>query len=222
MRRAMLMKEFRELAAWAGVLLAVMILATINLAGLNPFTLQKLQYEIPIPFVNSEGTSGLMLYGSVSAMVLAFRQTVGESVQGTWLLLLHRPVPRGWLVSMKILIGLCVLLVITGIPLFSYTIWAATPGTHASPFRWAFIIPAVLTWLQLSIVYLAAFLCGVRDAHWLGSRLLPMIPALVAYSWVSAINSVHVWLAPIAMTMGLNLLLLSAIYYVVDTREFTS
>jgi len=225
MRRAMLQKEFQELIVWAGLLLIIMLLATVDLAGTNPLTLQKRQYDIPIPFVNSQGLHGLGLYGSIAAIVLAMRQTIGESVQGTWIFLLHRTVSRKWIVLHKMIAGLSVFYLITGIPFAGYTLWAATPGTHASPFRWEFVLPTLTLWISLSIVYLGAFLCGLREANWVGSRLLPLAGTigffLVLYAGVSTYD-VRIEIGAILVTLLLDALLLKAVIAAAETREFST
>jgi len=225
MRRAMLRKEFQELTVWGGVLLAMLALAAIHLTGINPLTFQRRPYNLPIPFVNSEGITGLGLYGSIAAIALAMRQTVGESVQGTWIFLLHRAVSRKWIVLHKIIAGLSVFYLITGLPFAGYTLWAATPGTHASPFRWEFVLPTFVLWLSLSVMYLGAFLCGVRAANWVGSRLLPLVGTmglfLGLFAGVSTYD-VRVEIGVILATLLLDVLLLKAIMAAAETREFST
>lgn len=221
MIRTLLIKEFQELALWGGVLLGLMVLATINLAGTNPFTLQMTEEFRNIPFASSDGKSGLMLYGSMAAIALAMRQTVGETVQGTWLFLLHRVGSRRRVIAVKILSGIITLLLVTGIPFLGYTFWAAAPGTHASPFRWEFVLPTFATWLQLSVVYLGAFLCGLRNARWLGSRLLPLIPTFVLLTLCSESIQINSWVIPMAVALAGNVLLLTGIDFVAETRDFS-
>ena len=48
------------------------------------------------------------------------------------------------------------------------------PGKHASPFFWWMTATAWEAWGVIAIVYLAAFLAGIRPARWFGTRLLPL------------------------------------------------
>jgi hypothetical protein len=145
-------------------------------------------------------------------------QTLGESVQGTWPLLLHRPVSRRWLMLSKIGIGLGYLLLCMGAPVFVYALWAATPGTHANPFEWWMTGPTVQAWGYLSVTYLAAFLCGLRPARWWVSRLFPAVFAVFLWLPIMALpwRSGPLWLA-IAV---LDALLVAGILFVSRERDY--
>jgi hypothetical protein len=41
--------------------------------------------------------------------------------------------------------------------------------------------PAVFGWAGSTAVYLAAFLVGIREARWFGSRLWPAVPVGILY-----------------------------------------
>lgn len=71
--------------------------------------------------------------------------------------------------------GIALVQVLAGAMILIYALWAATPGTHPSPFFWSMTKPTWQVWFVLPAVYLAAFLCGVRPARWYGSRLLPLV-----------------------------------------------
>ena len=121
--------------------------------------------------------SGLCLGLGRSGDCLGLRQTVGESIHGTWMFLLHRPV--GWtrLIGVKLLVGVALYLVCGAAAILVYAWWAATPGTHASPFEWSMTVPTWKVWIVMPIVYLGgAFLSGMRPARWVGTRLLAAWP----------------------------------------------
>jgi hypothetical protein len=55
-----------------------------------------------------------------------------------------------------------------------YALWAATPGHHASPFEWSMTAPEFGVVPKMPLVYLGAFLSGIRPGRWYGSRFLPL------------------------------------------------
>ena len=59
-------------------------------------------------------------------------------------------------------------------------VWAATPGTHASPFEWSMTVPIWIGWFAMTILYLGAFHTVVRPGRWYRSRLLPLAASAVA------------------------------------------
>jgi hypothetical protein len=134
-----------------------------------------------IPFISSSLPSTLLIIGAVFGMAVGYWQTLSESGRGTFLFLLHRPIERRQVFDLKLLIGILLTLLVAGLPLLSYTLWAASPGTHASPFFWAMSTWAWLRWLRLPLFYLGAFLSGLREARWWGSRSLPLLAAFVFY-----------------------------------------
>jgi hypothetical protein len=95
--------------------------------------------------------------------------------------------------------------------ILAYALWAATPGTHASPFYWSMTKPAWQVWFALPAVYMAAFVCGVRPARWYGSRLLPLVGCgfiafvLVVQPWLWIAAVVGVALTAACATVGLNI-----------------
>ena len=107
-------------------------------------------------------------------MALGLRQTVVESRRGTWLFLLHRPASLWRVLAAKLAVGGGLYLVCGAVAILSYAAWAAMPGKHASPFLWWMTARAWKAWGVIAIVYLAAFLAGIRPARWFGTRLLPL------------------------------------------------
>jgi energy-coupling factor transporter ATP-binding protein EcfA2 len=111
-------------------------------------------------------------------------------------------------VVLKIFVGSTLYLVVGAIPILLYAWWAATPGTHASPFLWSMTEPAWRIWWAMILVHLGAFTSGLRPAAWLGSRLWPLaatggavfVIALIP-SWPSAV----VWLGVVVLAAALLL-----------------
>src|SRR5262245_11996012 len=142
MHRALALKELREtgwLAALAAVCLMFFVLDVmgyeIQSERLRISSLQALHtsYGRPPPFLDPDLPGLLATVGIPFALLLGFRQSLGESYRGLWQFLLHLPLSRGSIIASKLAMGTALLLSGLGMPLAVYAIWAATPGTHASP-----------------------------------------------------------------------------------------
>ena len=80
--------------------------------------------------------------------------------------------------------------------ILAYALWAATPGTHASPFFWWMTKPAWHVWTVLPAIYAGAFLCGVRSARWyawllplVGCGAIVFVLVMQPWLWVAAVGS---------------------------------
>jgi hypothetical protein len=218
---ALLSKELRECGLYAGLAL----LAQIHYLGagmdlpLIPFLDSGRGQEIPFLYSysgNRETT--FVLIAIITAIVLGLHQTLWESWRQTTLFLLHRPMPRSQILLGKLLAGVLLLLAVTALPLLVYCLWAATPGTHASPFFGGMTEP---WWRAVGVglvCYFGAFLTGLRPAYWLGSRTWPLITALVL--------SLGLKLMPLGPSLaypGLLVLMVCLVISILDTarrREF--
>ena len=113
MLRVMITKELRETAGIVAIAAAV-LLALFSRAmrhDLLPWYYYGYFDYNAIPFVNRNSLTNFAWVSAGLALALGFRQTVGESIHGTWLFLLHRPVGWRWLIGVKLLVGLAVYLV---------------------------------------------------------------------------------------------------------------
>jgi ABC-type transport system involved in multi-copper enzyme maturation permease subunit len=192
MYKALAFKELRE-SAWIGGLVFIGLLGvvldqmgTFSYWGL-PFVSINLDQPFhphKIPFIHQELYYALAMIVPTGALVLGFRQVLGESLHGTWLFVLHRPAPRSALILTKVAVGLVLLLVAAALPVLIFALWAATAGHHASPFVWGMTAQAFRICFGATAIYLAACLSGLRPARWMGSRLLPLIPGVLAMFWV--------------------------------------
>lgn len=217
MLKALIAKELRETIGFAVVALLVYAYFVASAMGVDLGGWQFGRGE-PIPFV---GEDFLFTYLSVAvglALALGARQTLLESIQGTHLFLLHRPARREWLIGSKLLTGLGLYLICSAAPILIYAWWAATPGTHASPFEWSMTFYAWRAYLVISALYLAAFLCGIRPARWYGTRLVPLIG--VGFVAFAIAFLPHWWIWGIVALGVLNAVLLTAILFVARTRDF--
>jgi hypothetical protein len=169
-------KELREtgLIALAALAIYAYFLANAMRFRLLPFL--DTERDL-IPFVGGAFIGPFVCVSAGLAIAVGFRQSAWESMQSTFLFLLHRPMSWWKLLGAKLTIGLSVYIVSAAIPILLYAWWAGTPGTHASPFEWSMTWPMWKIAIAMTSVYFAAFLCGIRPAHWLGSRLWPLAGA---------------------------------------------
>src|SRR3990172_1383109 len=135
MNRAMFVKELRE-TAWI-VLLAAAAYAWAVSSLVHLLSPPGTEPKETIPFVDGEFRQGFLLFSGALVIALGLRQSLGETVRGTWPFLFHRPASRRRLVGVKLATGAGLYLVVSMLPIVVYASWAATPGTHAGPFEWS-------------------------------------------------------------------------------------
>lgn len=175
--RALLGKELREVAGIAAAAVGCYLALAASLMG------AKLFDWIPgmpngtneVPFTGGGFQSLFVLVSVVFAVALGFRQSAWESARGTYLFLLHRPVRRDAVFLLKLATGAGVFLACAAAPIVIYGWWASVPGHHAGPFEWSMAKGAVQFALLIPLLYLGAFLSGLRPARWFGTRLLPLV-----------------------------------------------
>jgi len=177
-----------------------------------------------VPFVSAPGNEmrfvgQFAVVSALLAIVLGFRQTSGETLHGTYVLLFHLPAPRIRLVYGKLCVGLLVYLVCGTVPILLYGVWAATPGTHASPFYWSMTVPAWITWFSMTALYLAAFLSGLRPARWYGSRLAPLAACGLPLP-VVLVGDLPWWLAGLIVLVA-DVVLVICIRQVASERDYS-
>jgi hypothetical protein len=184
-------KELRELRGIAAAALGCYLALVLNLTGakvLGGFPGIARGTE-EVPFTGSDFVSPFSVVSGLLAIALGFRQSAAESAAGTFLFLLHRPLPRNEIMLIKLASGLVVFFACASVPILVYGVWAAIPGHHPSPFEWSMTAPAWRSALLASLLYLGAFLSGLRPASWFGTRLLPlaasgfMILLLTSIAW---------------------------------------
>jgi hypothetical protein len=218
----MLYKEVRETAA----------IVAIGLAFYSYFGVKAMRhdllpwfdsghynyYMVEIPFVGQSYLSSFAWVSAGLAIALGFRQSVGESLHGTWLFLLHRPVAWKRLLGAKLLVGLTTYLLCAAATILAVSWWAATPGTHASPFAWSMTVPIWKVWITMPIVYLGAFLSGIRPGRWVGTRLLPLVAAGI----MAALIPFLPWwpLSGLGLIVLLSIVFVRSIFFVARTRDF--
>lgn len=214
---ALVRKELRETLGLAALALLAYLYFVTGEMGNSLVPIFRAP-QTAVPFV---GGGFLRSFCSVSvplAIVLGLRQSAVESLRGTWLFLLHRPVGRGKLIGVKLAVGTAVYLICAALPILLYAWWAATPGTHASPFSWSMTRECWQAWLSIAALYFGAFLVGMRGARWFGSRLFP----LVAAGLLVVLIQVLPWWWPlgVASLLVLDGWLIASIVYVARVRDF--
>jgi hypothetical protein len=173
----------------AAVALAAYALCLSNLFGVVMLVNLAPTAPYEVPFV---APAFIGLFGVVTvpfAIALGFRQSSWEAVRGTYLFLLHRPVGRQRVFLAKMAVGVGTFLACSGGVILAYACRTILPGHHPSPFEWSMTGPAWRLCLVTPLLYLGAFLSGLRPARWFGTRLLPLAAAgggvvyLVCTSW---------------------------------------
>ena len=217
MQKAMMFKELRETLPIALIAVAVYVYMAVGFAGVNLLTGSRVYSEY-IPFVGGGFLSGFSFISVLFAVALGLRQSLWESVFGTYPYLLHHPMSRSRLIAIKLGVGTAVYLVVAAVPILICRFWAATPGTHASPFQWSMTLPAWQAWLSIAAIYLAAFLSGIRPARWYGSRLFPLAMAGLLAVLISLLP--WWWICGLAALVLLAVLLITAVLHVARIRDY--
>jgi hypothetical protein len=218
----MVVKEWRETRGIAlAALAAYAYLVASRIHPRLPLGAGEQQYLV-VPFVQDVF---VVFFGSIAvlmAVALGLRQTLGESLRGTYPFLLHRPASRRWLLGVKLLVGLGLYAVLGAAAIVAYGLWAATPGTHASPFLWSMTVP---TWSFLffaTLVYLSAFLTGLRPGRWYRSRLLPFLAIVpIMYGATAAVFGLGATLWPNLSVLLADAWFIAVILFVGRTRDYS-
>lgn len=218
MWKAVVWKELRENWWIAGLGLAAYLWLVASAVGLQLLPTVRATRIWSMPFVESSFVTSFTVVSLALTIALGMRQTISESAGGTWLFLLHRPMPRATLVGLKLAVGAGLYLACGAVPILVYAWWAATPGTHASPFLWSMTADAWASWFSLLTMYLAAFLSGLRPARWVGSRLFPLAAAGL-FLFCQKIPQPRP--LELALAVALVVALLACVFHVARGRDFS-
>lgn len=216
MWKALAIKELRESAGIVvlAVLGAIYLLGELTATPVVPWQGNRLY---SYPFVADGLTNDFWMLCGALAIALGFRQTAWELGQGSYFFLLHRPIERSRIFSTKLLIGGGLVLAFSAGFILIYALWAATPGHVPAPFDWRMTLAPWAGWAALPLLYIGAFLSGIRPGKWFGSRLIPLaaaigFTALAEYSpWL--------WGTVCISLIGIGFGLVSIFYYV-QARDF--
>jgi ABC-type transport system involved in multi-copper enzyme maturation permease subunit len=218
MIRALAIKELRELFPIAALGLAVQLVFVAALTGMQPFA-GWLQFDHRgMPFQERVVAPPFVIAGVVFTLLLGFRQSAWESGQGTYRFLLHRPIRRELIFLTKLATGAGIYLLCTLVPIALYACWAGIPGHYPGPFEWSMTGFAWRLALLMPLLYLGAFLSGLRPARWYGSRLLPLAACGVFTAYL--VNSSWWWPLGLLLTVLLYGLLVLAVCHVARVRDY--
>jgi hypothetical protein len=220
MWKALALKELRETFWIAGIAAIVLAYYLIYHTGYDILSMQASPIGGMVPFHNDWFLNGgrFAMVAVILALAIGFRQSAWESVRGTYLFLVYRPISREQLFAVKLGVGLGLHLAVTGAAILFYAFWAALPGTHASPFFWSMTDNEWMLWISTSALYFGAFLCGIREARWYGTRLFPL--AAVAVVAIMANELPLPWLARLALILVVDVLYVAVIFHVVRNRDY--
>ncbi len=121
---------------------------------------------------------------------------------------------------MKLLVGTAAYLATSVVSIVVYGLWAATPGTHASPFEWAMTVPAWILWFGMAMLYLGAFLTGIRPGRWFGTRLWPLVAAGLATVATTAVFFLYQEWLSLVLILIVEIGMISVIFFVARTRDY--
>ncbi|HZZ30281.1 MAG TPA: hypothetical protein VFE46_19945, partial [Pirellulales bacterium] len=204
-------KEIREILPLVIVALLLQIYLVCAATGANlgqlAWILRVLMSRTDnnIPFVGDLYCTAMLVVAGLLAVAVGLWQTLCEVNRGTVQFLLHRPVQRQEVFAAKLLVGVAACLVVAVLPLLYYAVWASTPGSIAAPFDWSMTTSTWIVCLQMPLLYLAAFLSGLGEGRWLGSRALPLAAGLLLLVVLLLGQSLEMWV----VCGGLILLLLA-------------
>lgn len=221
--KALAWKELRDVFGITVIALAWYLAVTVSSMGAKVFDWVPLMPNSTrgIPFFDGGFSEMHLLISAIFALALGFRQSAWESARGTYLFLLHRPLRRETVFSIKLAMGAAAFLLIASVPILLYAWWATLPGHHPGPFEWSMTGSAWRMMFLMLLLYLGAFLSGLRSARWFGTRLLPLIGALVilgvlynmlpAWGW---------WYLGFPLLLVLCGLLIANIWFVARVKDY--
>jgi hypothetical protein len=210
-------KEARELLPLVALVLAVQVYLVAS-----PPDLQYLVRESSgqIPFLPSDTAWQLVfIFGGTAAVAIGLWQTLWEATRGTFQFLFHRPITRRSAMLTKLGIGWLACVGLTAVPILFHALYAAMPGKHASPFHWTMTLWAWQLCLTMPLIYLGAFLSGLRPGRVFGSRFWP----LAAGPLVLVLIQVY-WPGPaaaVAAALVAQVVFLYVILHVAATRDYS-
>jgi ABC-type transport system involved in multi-copper enzyme maturation permease subunit len=221
--RTLAWKELREIILIMAAALAWYLALVVNAMGSKAFNWIPVMPRGThgIPFVGDGDFAAVhTLISAIFAMALGFRQSAWESSRGTYLFLLHRPIHRETVFSIKLATGAAVYLLCASLPILLYAWWAIVPGHHPGPFEWSMTGATWrLTFLML-LLYLGAFLSGLRPARWFGTRLLPLAGSLMILVVLNLLPESKWWHLAFPLALVFCTLLIANICFVARVRDY--
>ena len=200
--KAMFWKECRENGLWA-------VLGSLALSlGLAYAWFQQTPGPITPSMIWPQEKLILTLTAPLIGLALGLLQILPELRRDQWAFLVHRPASSTMLFLGKILPGLCLYLAATVLPLLGLTAWLASPTHVPAPFDARFTLAGWAAILSGLPFYGAGLLVALRPARWYGSRVLPLVAALLA-PWAASYFS-EFWSVALVCLLVSGALLLAA------------
>lgn len=134
-----------------------------------------------VPLIDSTFAKSILLWGGLFSGGLGLWQTFRETQSRTWHFLLYRPVNRLVILWSKVMAAAALFGVVVLVPALGVTLWAATPGAHAAPFRWSLTAPVWYAVGACPATYFAGLFAGLRHSHAIGCRWWPLIATVCAF-----------------------------------------
>lgn len=131
------------------------------------------------PLANMELLGYVGIFCAAFAVLLGWFQSFNERHRDLWSFLAHRPLMRTELFLGKVIAGLGLYVLVAGLPLVCFIVWAIAPGHVAAPFEGSMLLPHAAVFLAGPAYYFAGMLTGLRQARWYGSRSLGLGGALL-------------------------------------------
>lgn len=216
MLKTLVIKELRESAGIVVLAALAVVYALSELTGLQLLRWGGRSLNT-YPFIYDVLPFYLSLCIGALGVALGMKQTAWELGQGTYFFLFHRPISRTRLFACKLAVGVAWVLLLSAILILLYAWWVATPGHITGPFFWSMTGPAWQLWVALPVVYLGAFLSGIRPGSWYGSRLVPLVAAIAIAAL--AANMPWLWLSALICAVA-ALLFVACIFYYVRQRDY--
>jgi hypothetical protein len=218
--RALLLKELRESLPLVALVALGIVYVLAELTGwtvVPGFRLTGRSYT-SVPFVVQDSFLVLYLTAMVLfAALLGLKQSAWEEYRGVYHYLLFRPLARPTLIAVKLVVGIALVQIAAAILIVWYALWAAAPGHIPAPFLWSMTVDAWRCWLSLPVIFLSAFLSGMRPARWYVTRLVPLV-AGVALALVLGLQPW--WAIALIGTVLVSAVLVYCILYVAAARDY--
>jgi len=213
--KALIQKELREnlkLAVLGLIVISAILAIEIHSYSLGMKSLaagrsEYVNWSALQPLVSPELLMLVAYFCAIFGALLGWFQIHNERHRDLWAFLVHRPATRTQIFLGKLVGGLVLYVLVTGMPLAGLVLWAVVPGHVAAPFEWQMLSPIALFLLSGVIYYLAGMLTGLRQARWYGSRALGL--GLAVLVSVEIMDVPYAWQALGVVLIGGSILALA-------------
>jgi hypothetical protein len=202
MIKALAIKELREsagLSVVAALGLAYVVLICMAKNPLYLFLGGGIHNTNHLAFIGDGFYAGSMFVVGLFAALLGLKQSAWEVYHNTFYFLFHRPLSRRIMLATKLAVGGLLTFGLLAAAIGIYGNWAAIPGHLAAPFEWSMTTDSWWLALLLVLVYLGGFLSGIRPGRWFGTRLAPLLGAMIVAIFVGVIEFWWLQLPVLAM-----------------------